>query len=229
MGKVRIAIFCAVFCLFFLNLAFSETILLKSGQKVEGKILEKTDKYVKLDYFGVGLVYYNDEVDSITQDSLGSESLATPQLESLYQAYTSSLKIPQKTVVDKTEVVPVNAQLPEVNQAASGVAQNADVSQLPPEYQKIMQDALKGVQGAHATEGKNPVMPTGVELPPEYQKMMQDILKGVQGAQAAAGNKPATPLAGADPSQLPPEYQKIIKSTISKIQAAKSELPSEEK
>lgn len=51
--------------LFFVDLAFAETIMLKSGQKVEGKIIEKTDKYVRLDFFGVPLTYYLDDIESI--------------------------------------------------------------------------------------------------------------------------------------------------------------------
>ena len=42
MGKVRICVCCSAFFFSFLSLGFSETILLKSGQKVEGKIVEKT-------------------------------------------------------------------------------------------------------------------------------------------------------------------------------------------
>jgi hypothetical protein len=44
---------------------FGETIMLKSGQKLEGKIIEKTDKYVKIDFYNVVLTYYVDEIASI--------------------------------------------------------------------------------------------------------------------------------------------------------------------
>jgi hypothetical protein len=45
--------------------AFAETVILKTGQKVEGKITEKTDKYIKVDLEGVNLTYFLDEVASI--------------------------------------------------------------------------------------------------------------------------------------------------------------------
>jgi len=45
--------------------AFAETIALKSGKSVEGKLIEKTDKYIKIDFMGVPLTYFLDEVESI--------------------------------------------------------------------------------------------------------------------------------------------------------------------
>jgi len=45
--------------------AFSETILLKSGRIVEGRIFEKTDKYIKIDFQGVPITYFSDEIKSI--------------------------------------------------------------------------------------------------------------------------------------------------------------------
>lgn len=46
---------------------FAETILLKNGKTVEGKIIERTDKYIKIDYVGVPITYYNDEIESISK------------------------------------------------------------------------------------------------------------------------------------------------------------------
>ena len=44
---------------------YAETIVLKSGYTVEGKLLEKTDKYIKIDFQGVPITYFLDEVESI--------------------------------------------------------------------------------------------------------------------------------------------------------------------
>ncbi len=54
----------------------AETILLKSGKIVEGKVLEKTDKYVKLDFQGVALTYYSDQIERI--DSKPADVLKKP-------------------------------------------------------------------------------------------------------------------------------------------------------
>lgn len=52
--------------LFISSLTFAETITLKSGKTIEGKIVEKTDKYIKVD-IGVGMpiTYFLDEIENI--------------------------------------------------------------------------------------------------------------------------------------------------------------------
>ena len=85
------------FLLFFLGLGFSQTIILKSGQKVEGTIVEQTDKYDKLVFQGVELIFYSDEISSIEQISSGGSNTITPQMESLYKAHTSALKAPSSS------------------------------------------------------------------------------------------------------------------------------------
>lgn len=49
---------------------FAETIILKSGQKIEGKIVEKTKEYVKIDFYGVVLTYFFNEIDSIDGEKI---------------------------------------------------------------------------------------------------------------------------------------------------------------
>ncbi len=44
---------------------FGETVVLKSGQTIEGKIIEKTEEYLKIDFYGVPLTYYFDDIESI--------------------------------------------------------------------------------------------------------------------------------------------------------------------
>jgi tetratricopeptide (TPR) repeat protein len=45
--------------------AFAEIIVLKSGKNVEGKLIEKTDKYIKIYFKGVPLTYYFEDIESI--------------------------------------------------------------------------------------------------------------------------------------------------------------------
>ena len=52
------------------SLAFAETITLKSGRVLEGEVLERTDDYVKIDFKGVGLTFYADEIDTISEGDL---------------------------------------------------------------------------------------------------------------------------------------------------------------
>ena len=90
MGKIKIWFFCAVLSFSFLTPVFSETIILKSGLKVEGRITEETDKYAKIDFEGVELTFYSDEIFSIDRSSAGGTGGVSPQLEMLYKAYTAA-------------------------------------------------------------------------------------------------------------------------------------------
>ena len=52
------------------NVCFAETIILKSGKKVKGKIIEKTNKYSKMDIAdGITITYFSDEIERIEADS----------------------------------------------------------------------------------------------------------------------------------------------------------------
>jgi len=45
--------------------SFAETIVLKSGKQIEGKLAEQTNDYIKIDIQGATFTYFNDEIDSI--------------------------------------------------------------------------------------------------------------------------------------------------------------------
>jgi len=51
--------------MFFPSFATAETILLKSGKKIDGQIVERTDKYIKVNISGVNVPYFFDEIRSI--------------------------------------------------------------------------------------------------------------------------------------------------------------------
>jgi len=57
--------FLIVVSLWGIHSVFAEIITLKSGGTVEGEIIEKTDKYVKIDFQGVKLKYFMDEIKDI--------------------------------------------------------------------------------------------------------------------------------------------------------------------
>jgi len=65
MRNNRVVFFILVMSLFLPAIIFAETILLKTGESVEGKLLEKNDKFVKIDFQGVELTYFINEIDSI--------------------------------------------------------------------------------------------------------------------------------------------------------------------
>lgn len=51
---------------------FAETIVLKSGKTIEGKIINKTDKYIKMDISGIPITYYLDDIESIDGNRINS-------------------------------------------------------------------------------------------------------------------------------------------------------------
>ncbi|MDD4955165.1 MAG: hypothetical protein PHP17_03905 [Candidatus Omnitrophica bacterium] len=59
------------------QLSFAETIKLKSGKSVTGKIVEKNDKSVKVDIEGVPVTYYLDAIESIDGKALSINPVTT--------------------------------------------------------------------------------------------------------------------------------------------------------
>jgi hypothetical protein len=68
--------FCLMLVIIFSGLsadAFAATIVLKSGQTLEAEIVERTDKYVKVDSdIGVAVTYYFDEVETVDGERVGA-------------------------------------------------------------------------------------------------------------------------------------------------------------
>lgn len=63
----RVRVLFLIFLVFIVcaNDAFSETVLLISGKTVEGDIVEATEEYVKLDFYGVVLTYALKDIETI--------------------------------------------------------------------------------------------------------------------------------------------------------------------
>jgi len=76
--KTLFALVCSL--LMFLNsYAFADSIVLKSGQKIVGKIVERNEDSVKIQYEGVDLTYYKSDILKIESDGdLSSPKIAAP-------------------------------------------------------------------------------------------------------------------------------------------------------
>jgi hypothetical protein len=61
-------------------MAFAETVVLKSGQTIECEIVKKTDKYIEVDFQGVTLTYFLDEVERIEG---GKKAVPAPSEDTL--------------------------------------------------------------------------------------------------------------------------------------------------
>jgi hypothetical protein len=75
-------------------LALASEIVLKSGQKLEGKIVERTDKYIKFDSdIGLVLTYYADEIDTVDGQKFQDLVSPTPVVAPIAQVTDKALAI----------------------------------------------------------------------------------------------------------------------------------------
>ena len=61
-----------LFIVFLLNVSFADTVILKSGKIIEGRITEKTNEYIKIDTVGMSLYYERKYISSIDEKSNSS-------------------------------------------------------------------------------------------------------------------------------------------------------------
>lgn len=50
--------------------SYAETIVLKNGKSVEGRMVERTEKYIKINILDVPITYYFEEIDSINGEKI---------------------------------------------------------------------------------------------------------------------------------------------------------------
>ena len=88
--------------LFFIMPALAETITLKSGKTIEGNILERTDKYLKVDFRGMKLTYDIDEVERIEGEILQQKAdlPATVVEQEVISAPVETLSEGQSEIID---------------------------------------------------------------------------------------------------------------------------------
>ena len=99
-----------VLLIFFISsFSFGETILLKSGQVREGKIIERTDEYIKTNYCGFLLTYPLKDIESIDGEKVflkekSKDSEEATKRTSLKQATGNPI------IVEETEALDPEAQ-----------------------------------------------------------------------------------------------------------------------
>ena len=83
----------------------AETIVLKSDEKIKGTVIEKNDKYVKVDYKGAVIVYRASEIESIDGKPLmaGSGAGSEKPLNFLLESQPSSKGLADSGVVTAEE------------------------------------------------------------------------------------------------------------------------------
>ena len=103
-------------CLSMTTLCFSSEIVLKSGQKLQGKIVEKTEQYIKFDSgIGMSVTYYMDEISSLdgqeVQTLAPAAKVSQPSVEA--PIVTASKILPKEEVsAPKEEAIPQSPMEP---------------------------------------------------------------------------------------------------------------------
>ena len=113
--KLRLGVLILVVLFILPPFASAETVVLKSGKTVEGKLIEKTDKYIKMDFQGVPLTYFLDEIESIdgknvyvapvTESSLANTSEKPAAIEILNPLYTQPANINENIEIEPESTV----------------------------------------------------------------------------------------------------------------------------
>ena len=71
--------------LVFVPESWAETIILKSGQTLEARIIEKKADYIRVSIYGLEMTYYNDEIEKIEGDSSGVEKVDPQKTQNVLQ------------------------------------------------------------------------------------------------------------------------------------------------
>lgn len=66
------------------GIASAETVHLKSGKKIKGEIIEETNDYIRIDFCGVPLTYYFNEIEYVQSDIQPRQNLKSSDTEVIY-------------------------------------------------------------------------------------------------------------------------------------------------
>ena len=92
--------------LMFIPVSRADTVYLKNGKKLQGRIVEKTDKQIKISIKGVALTYYAEDIERIDYEKAqeaSSGTLKTPEVKSagssaVLQSFPGGTKLKTYTV-----------------------------------------------------------------------------------------------------------------------------------
>lgn len=200
--KVKSMLIVLAVSLIFINHLSAETVILKSGQKVEGKITERTDKYVKINFQGVELIYYQDEIASIVesgkkvsvsgQDLSFKPAYAPIDFSALAQHYPTESELGSSgngdlsgiDLGENDSIMPVSLSTEglseEVKKALpSNIDPSSAIASLPPEYQQMVKTIQNNPQDISTALS---------QLPAEYRSMVEGAMQNIPQAQASGAD-----------------------------------------
>jgi hypothetical protein len=92
MGKKITIILVSLFS-WFCFFSFAETVVLKSGKTIEGKIIEKTNKSIKVDIEGIPLTYYLEDIENIDGKKIAPVSVENTDSKKVVTTPASALAL----------------------------------------------------------------------------------------------------------------------------------------
>ncbi len=92
MNRFLKTIIISVSFLFLAPLIYSATIYLKDGRKIEGRIIEETDDYIKIDFYGGTLTYYKDKIERI-ENFKGKSEIKSSSFSDIFERVSPAVVV----------------------------------------------------------------------------------------------------------------------------------------
>ncbi len=183
MGKGRIIIALLILIsLGFSGGTFPETIKLKSGETIEGEIIEKTNEYIKIDFYGIPLTYYLEDIapaqQSQTKDAAKNLSLDVDS--SVAKPYQSQLPIEIQQFQPLDEVQPVTSYVDKIGKIV--LAASRAVNKIETEIYETKGAALLDKTTEEVTNIINSAQQEASKLipPPGYDALHSEAMQTLQ-------------------------------------------------
>ena len=187
---------------------FADKLMLKSGEIVEGEIIERTDELIKIDIAGVPLTYYLEDIDSVAVEKTGTR-IREPQKKKDSQTFDDSYgKADDFSIADFWSRKKGTVSLPGVSREK--------------EEKKISTEKEKDVSWEEWAEDKKDYMINTLGLLQQISQISSEAAGGLEkgNLSKAAANEAAGKLAGimqslsdiSPPEDLQGYHEKIINS-----------------
>jgi len=168
-------------------LCFADTIYLKNGRTIEAEIIEKTDRYIKVDVHGIGVTYWLDEIDRIgdepailvdkkVSDSPQAQVKAGRNFLWKVESGTTSAYILGSIHVLKKEAYPLSKAIENAFNESSTLVVEVNINNIDPlEMQRLTFE--KATYPANETLSKHISKQTYKIVEDEVESMGLDILQ----------------------------------------------------
>ncbi len=160
--------------LFFLSNSFAETIALKSGKTIEGKIVNRTNEYTEVEFLGVKLKYFNDQIESIKETKTPNGSPAQvkePELISIKIKGSNTDTVKELGVADfVSRLDSINGTLDSMIGEGINKVIDSKVGKITDEQRKSIENVISAAKGKVAEVEK-------LKTPPSCKTLKEFFLQ----------------------------------------------------